>query len=194
MLWSIKKLMRYLIIVLLVTFFSGCQPEDKTIHQRIFDEYLFLHFVSWNSAIGEHYVPEFDHKAGDTIQLDFKLSMFIVRDDTTVIDLGPENHLQLLDSGTTIVIRKILGNSTWVDVSIKDTICRGIISNEDFLNAQSGESYLDFKRKNLIETLKAEKKEGLKAIALKYKLSEDSLLKIIAKEYYLRTGSMGINY
>jgi hypothetical protein len=59
-----------------------------------------------------------------------------------------------------------------VQVGVADTVYKGIIWTDNFLDAQWGEDHLNRNRKGLIEQLVRLKKEGLVELSTKYELSK----------------------
>lgn len=186
--------MRNFIILLLIL--SACEQPNKTVQQQVFDDYLLLHFNSWDDAIGKNYVPEFYYRIADTVRLRSKLGMLVFPTDTiTVIELDDRDRFIDLDSGTLITITSEHKKFSFhAEAILNDTTYKGAIFTDQFLNAQWGEDFLNEQRKNLLEQLIRFKKEGLSELSTKYELNEDSVLSLISYEYFERTGRRGINY
>jgi hypothetical protein len=173
----------------------GCGQSSKSVQQQVFDDYLLLHFKSWNDAKGRNYVPDFYYEPGDTIRLQTKLSMLIIPNDTeTKIVLDDKNNLEL-DSGTLITfISEAKNSSVGVMVNINDSTFKGILSTNAILEAELGETHLNTDTQKLVEQLAKFKKDDLTELSTKYNLSKDSILHLISDEYFRRTGRRGTNY
>ncbi|MEP4533214.1 MAG: hypothetical protein ABJ004_09010 [Cyclobacteriaceae bacterium] len=186
-----------ILIVFLLLNISSCKESSKYKDHQILDEFLLMNLKSWRQVKNSRYDRIPRYQVNDTIALKNDIRLMIIRNDTmTRLRDDPMNFMTFKKS-TKIRLTKLnqeqfYNHAISFETIDSNSIIKGMTTTDELKFCQEGVNSILFEKNSYLEIVHDTRKnfdDELLELASKYGITKDSLINILAIQYYELTGN-----